>query len=137
MKDRPRGQLKKDQPKLILIHFPIVIPINWVFVDGTATAAILDIHIWDSSIQQLAGHSPRTIYKNPVNGLAPFRVLVAQLVEHPPGVRKVMGSNAIGNSDFFPSLFMCVSTIPLKYKRKPTYSNRCNILASVFESRAF
>ena len=31
--------------------------------------------------------------QNPVNGLGPFRVLVAQLVEHPPGVRKVMGSN--------------------------------------------
>ena len=42
--------------------------------------------------------------QNPVNGLAPFRVLVAQLVEHPPGVRKVMGSNPIGDSDFFPSL---------------------------------
>ena len=44
-----------------------------------------------------------------------FRVLVAQLIEHPPGVRKVMGSNHIGDLDFFPSLFMCVSTIPLKH----------------------
>ena len=59
-----------------------------------------------------------TIYKNPVNGLAPFRVLVAQLVEHPPSVRKVMGSNPIGDSDFFPSLFICVSTIPLKHKKE-------------------
>ena len=49
--------------------------------------------------------------QNPVNGLAPFRVLVAQLVEHPPGVRKVMGSNPVGDSDFFPNLFMYVSTI--------------------------
>ena len=52
--------------------------------------------------------------QNPVHGLAPFRVLVAQLVEHPPGVRKVMGSNPIGDSDFFPSLFMYVSTILFK-----------------------
>ena len=44
--------------------------------------------------------------QNPVNGLGPFRVLVAQLEEHPPGVRKVMGSNPIGDSDFFPSLCM-------------------------------
>ena len=48
---------------------------------------------------------------NPVNGPAPIKVLVAQLVEHPPGVRKVMGSNPTGNSDYFPSLFMHVSTI--------------------------
>ena len=34
--------------------------------------------------------------QNPVNGLAPFRVLVAKFVEHPPGVRKVMDSNPIG-----------------------------------------
>ena len=27
-----------------------------------------------------------------------------------------MGSNLIGDSEFFPSLFMCVSTIPLKHK---------------------
>ena len=74
------------------------------------------IYIWDSSNQQLAGQSPRTIYKSPVNGLAPFRVLVAQLVEHSSGVRKVVGSNPIGDSDFFPSLFMCVSTIPSKHK---------------------
>ena len=60
----------------------------------------------------MAGHSPCTTY-NPVNGPAPFRVLVAELVEYPPGVRKVMGSNPTGDSDFFPSLFMCVSTIPL------------------------
>ena len=77
--------------------------------------AILDIY-WDSSNHQLAGHSPCTIYKNPVNGLASFRVLVAQLVEHPPCVRKVMGSNPIGDSDFFFSEFMYVSTIPLKHK---------------------
>ena len=38
------------------------------------------------------------------------------MVEHPPGVRKVMGSNPTGDSDFFPSLFICVSTIPLKHK---------------------
>ena len=54
-----------------------------------------------------------------------FRVLVAQLVEHPPGVRKVMGSNPIGDSDFFRVylsecvfrvyLSECVSTIPLKH----------------------
>ena len=44
--------------------------------------------------------------QNPVNGLAPFRVLVAQLVEHPPDVWKVMGSNPIGDSGFFPSLCM-------------------------------
>ena len=42
------------------------------------------------------------------NGLAPFRVLVAQLVEHPPGVRKVMGSNLIGDSDFFSEfIYVC------------------------------
>ena len=51
--------------------------------------------------------------QNPVNSQAPFRVLVAQSVEHPPGVRKVMGSNPIGDSDFFLSLFMYVSTVPL------------------------
>ena len=58
--------------------------------------------------------------QNPVNGLAPFRVLVAQLVEHPPGVRKVMGSNPIGDSDFFPSLFVYVSTIPLNINKPHT-----------------
>ena len=60
--------------------------------------------------------------QNPVNCLAPFRVLVAQLLEHPPDVWKVMGSNAIGDSDFF-SEFMYVSTIPLKtettHKQQP------------------
>ena len=45
--------------------------------------------------------------QNPVNGLGPFRVLVAQLVEHPPGVRKVTGSKPIGTRIlFFPSLCM-------------------------------
>ena len=71
------------------------------------------------SNQQMAGHSPYTISKNPVIGVAaPFRVLVAQLVEYPPGVRKVMGSNPIGDSDFFQSLFMYVSTISLTLEGK-------------------
>ena len=65
------------------------------------------IYIWDSSNQQLAGYIPCTIYKNPVNALAPFGVLVAQLVEHPPGVWKVMGSNPIGNRIFFFRVYVC------------------------------
>ena len=30
-----------------------------------------------------------------------YKVLVAQWIEHPPGVRKVMGSNPIGTQIFF------------------------------------
>ena len=55
---------------------------------------------------QVTIHVPST--KNPVNNLAPFRVLVAQSVEHLPGVRKVMGSNPIGDSDFFFRVYLCM-----------------------------
>ena len=72
------------------------------------------------------GFEPMT-FRTPMD--APFRVLVAQLVEHPPGVRKVMGSNPIEDSDFFPE-FMYVSTILLKHKQ-PTYSNRCITIITV------
>ena len=48
----------------------------------------------------------------PVDGLAPFRFLVAQPVEHPPVVRKSMGSNPIGTRTF--SELMYVSVISFK-----------------------
>ena len=55
----------------------------------------------------MAGHSPHS------NDLASFRVLVAQLVKHPPGVFKIMGSNPIGDSDFFPEfIYVCVNYFP-------------------------
>ena len=63
--------------------------------------------------------------QNPVNGLAPFRVLVPQLVDHSPGVRKVMGSNPIGDSDIF-SEFMYVSTIPLKHNNSNNHHHHNN-----------
>ena len=73
--------------------------------------------------------------QNPVHGLAPFRALVAQLVEHPPGVRKVMGSNPIGDSDFFPSLFMYVSTIPLKMTKHVQQPLQNSILFTIFPDK--
>ena len=63
--------------------------------------------------------------QNPVNGLAPFRVLVAQSVEHPPGVRKVMGSNPIGDSYFFSEFIYLCFNYSFKHKQT-TYSNCCN-----------
>ena len=72
----------------------------------TATATILDIYL--GLVEPAVGRSQSMHHlQNPVNGLAPFRVLVAQLVEHPPGVWKVMGSNPIGDSDFFPRVYVC------------------------------
>ena len=80
----------------------------------TATAAILDIYL---GFVEPAVDRSQSMYhlQIPINGLAPFRVLVAQLVEQPPGVRNVMGSNPIGESYFF-SEFIYVSTILLKQK---------------------
>ena len=54
--------------------------------------------------------------QNPVNGLVPFRVLVAQLVEHPPSVWKVMGSNPIGDSDLFFRVYVCFNYSFKTYK---------------------
>ena len=56
----------------------------------------------------MAGHSPCTIY------LSPIKVLVAQLVEHPPGVQKVMGFQTPLGTRIFSSLFLYVSAISLK-----------------------
>ena len=70
-----------------------------------ATAAILDIYLGLVEPAESRSQSFGTIYKTQLMAW-PFRVLVAQLVERPPGVRKVMGSNPIGDSDFFPSLCM-------------------------------
>ena len=91
------------------------IPLN-INKPHTAIAAILDIYL---GLVEPADSRSQSMYylQNPVNGLTPFRVLVAQLVEHPPGVRKVMGSNPIGDSDFFPSFLMYVSTFPLNIKK--------------------
>ena len=36
-----------------------------------------------------------------------LRVLVAQWIERPPGVRKVVGSNPVMGSDFFWVLLVC------------------------------
>ena len=67
------------------------------------------IYIYLGLVETAVGRSQSMYHlQNPVNGLVSFRVLVAQLVEHPPGVRKVMGSNPIRDSDFFLSEFIYV-----------------------------
>ena len=40
------------------------------------------------------------LYMNLVNGPARYKSLVAQWLEHPTGVRKVIGSIPVGDSDF-------------------------------------
>ena len=42
--------------------------------------------------------------KNVTNDLALLRVLVAHWIERPPDVRKVVGSNPVMGSEFFPSI---------------------------------
>ena len=44
------------------------------------------------------------VYKNVTNDLAVQRVLVAQWIERPPGVRKLVGSNPVMGSEFFLSM---------------------------------
>ena len=44
------------------------------------------------------------VYKNVTNDLALLRVLIAQWIQHPPGVRKVVGSNPVIGSEFFMSI---------------------------------
>ena len=51
-----------------------------------------------------------SLFKNVTNDLALLRVLVAQWIERPPGVRKVVGSIPVMDSDFF------LSNIGLKKK---------------------
>ena len=82
----------------------------------TATAAIPDTYL---GLGEPADSRSQSMYhlQNPVNALAPFRILIAQSVEHLLGVRKVLGANFIGDSDFFPSLFMYVSTVPIDITR--------------------
>ena len=41
------------------------------------------------------------LYKNMTNALAILRVLVVQLIERLPGVRKAVGSNPVMGSEFF------------------------------------
>ena len=78
---------------------PMSLAIKLGFVDGTH--AILDIYL--GIVEPAVGRSQSMYHlQNPVNGQAPFRVLVAQLVEHPPGFRKPHW--ALGF--FFPSLCM-------------------------------
>ena len=45
-----------------------------------------------------------SLYKNITNDLAILRVLVAQRIERPPGVRKVVGSNPATGSEYFLSI---------------------------------
>ena len=62
----------------------------------TATAAILYTYL--ELVEPAEGRSVSMYHlQNPVTGLAHIRVLVAQSVERPPGVRKVKGSNSIGD----------------------------------------
>ena len=67
--------------------------------------------------------------QNPVNGLASFRVLVAHLVEHPPGVWKVMGSNPNGDSDFF-RVYVCFN-YPFKTCAFVSHLTKLNIYGKV------
>ena len=46
----------------------------------------------------------------------PLTINIQEYTTGSIAVTKVMGSNPIGDSDFFPSLYMYVSTIPLKHK---------------------
>ena len=70
--------------------------------------ALYSSYVYLGLVEPADGRSHSTYHlQNPVNGLAPFRVLVAQLVEHPPSDWKVMGSNPIGDSDFF-RVYLCM-----------------------------
>ena len=46
-------------------------------------------------------HKNHSVHKNVTNSLALLRVLVAQSIERPPSVQKVVGSNPIMGSEFF------------------------------------
>ena len=46
----------------------------------------------------------------------PLTINIQEYTTGSIAVTKVMGSNPIWDSDFFPSLYMYVSTIPLKHK---------------------
>ena len=45
-----------------------------------------------------------SLCENITNDLSILRVLVAQWIERPPGVRKVVGSNPVMGSEFFLSI---------------------------------
>ena len=74
----------------------------------------------------MAGHSQCTIYKNPVNCLAPFRAVVAQLVEQPSGIWKVMGLNLI--SEF---IYVCFN---YSFKHNQSHTASAVILDTYWDS---
>ena len=69
------------------------------------------------------------LYMNLVNGPARYKSLVAQWLEHPTDVRKVIGSIPVGDSDF--SLFRTRDMLITSFLKLSQLSTHHNVFDTV------